>query len=104
YNVATGLPFRLCWRAKAPAARIGVPRGSRTTLRYGTPVNAAVGGPVNALCGLPPPRAGLPGTFLSPRAGGTRARTEETPVPPAPPPGAEGKAPAPLRSARAMTR
>jgi hypothetical protein len=29
--------------------------------RTGTPVNAAVGGPVNALRGLPPPRAGLPG-------------------------------------------
>jgi hypothetical protein len=49
----------------------GVREGPHGTLfaaltRTGTPVNAAVGGPVNALHGLPPPRAGLPGTFLPP--------------------------------------
>jgi hypothetical protein len=49
----------------------GVREGPHGTLfaaltRTGTPVNAAVSGPVNALHGLPPPRAGLPGTFLPP--------------------------------------
>ena len=70
----------------------GVREGPHGTLfaaltRTGTSVNAAVGGPVNALHGLPPPRAGLPGTFLPPM-GAAPCSNGRCTVPHPSPPGA----------------
>ena len=62
-------------------------RCSLRSLDTGTPVNAAVGGLVNALHGLPPPRAGLPGTFLPPMGAAPCSNGRGT-VPHPSPPGA----------------
>jgi hypothetical protein len=73
----------------------GVREGPHGTLfaaltRTGTPVNAAVGGPVNALHGLPPPRAGLPGTFLPPMGAAPCSNGHCTVPHPSPPGAREG--------------
>jgi len=70
--------------------------------RSGTPVSAAIGGPVNALRGLPPPPAGLPGmASLPPRGSATRSIGRCALPPPSPPRGLrEGTGGALLRPCR----
>ena len=60
--------------------------GSRSLGRHGTPVSAALGGPVNALRRVPPPPTELPGMTSCPPWAQQRTRSDAAPCRPHRPP------------------